>query len=373
MMALPPFRLEEYFAKWEFSASHLFCMSDAECFSMREIIDLMDSEVKDLWNDLSLGYTETKGHPVLRKEIAKLYENTIDESHILTTAGGEEGIYCGLRALLAPSDHVIVITPCYQSLKALPLSICEVSECVLDPKKNWNLDLDELKQKIQTNTKAIIINFPHSPTGALLSKEAFNQLIALAREKSLYIFSDEVYRYMEIDPNDRLPAIAESYEKGISVFVMTKPFGLGGLRIGWIASQDKDFLENAAAYKHYTSICNSAPSEILALSALRSMGKLLQRNVQIMLDNLELLDAFFEQHAKMLSWVRPKAGCIGFVAMKDIPSIDTFAKELVEKESVLILPAKIYDYPGNYFRIGFGRKNMPECLKKFERFLKSYG
>ena len=123
-------------------------------------------------------------------------------------------------------------------------------------------------------------------------------MIALARSCGAYIFADEVYRYLEIDESKQLPAIADAYENGISLNVMTKAFGLAGLRIGWVASQDTEFLQNAGAYKLYTSICDGVPSEILALIALRAKEIILKRNRDIILANLQLLDSFFKGIAR---------------------------------------------------------------------------
>lgn len=181
-----------------------------------------------------------------------------------------------------------------------------------------------------------------------------------------------MYRYMEIDERQRLPSIADAYEKGIALFGMTKPFGLAGLRVGWLACRDVGFMQRVSSYKLYTSICNSAPSEVLALIGLRAKETILGRNRRILLRNLELLDRFFERQSGRLAWVRPQSGTIAFPELLLPMSIDQFNEALVEKAGVLIMPGSIFDYPGNYFRIGFGRLNMPEILERFEQFLNIY-
>lgn len=197
-------------------------------------------------------------------------------------------------------------------------------------------------------------------------------MISLARKTGAYIFCDEVYRFLEIDESKRLPAIADAYEKGISLNVMTKSFGLAGLRIGWLASKDHELLQQANAYKMYTSICNSAPSEILALMALRAKDKILTRNREIIVHNLNLLDEFIKRHSNSIRWVRPESGTVAFLELLLPISIEEFTEQLVEKTGVLIMPASIFDFPGNFFRIGFGRKNMPDVLNRFEQFLITY-
>lgn len=372
MNTVPDFKLEEFWKKYEFSAPYLLCPSDTETWSLKEILAMADSESKQLWDNLSLGYTESPGFPLLRQEIAHLY-SSLNKDHILTTAGAEEGIYCTMRSLLSPGDHAIVVTPCYQSLETLPRMLgADVTTIPLQSKQSWKLGIEELQSAFRPNTKMLILNCPHNPTGALLDKHVFEAMITLARKSKAYIFIDEVYRFLEIDESKRLPAIADAYEKGISLNVMTKAFGLAGLRIGWIASQDQAVIQKVGSYKLYTSICNSAPSEILALIALRGKNQILRKNREILLHNLELLDRFVARHPSSIRWVRPESGTVAFLELLLPISIDDFTEQLVQRKGVLIMPASIFDFPGNFFRIGFGRKNMPEVLDRFEQFLRDY-
>lgn len=371
-MKIPPFKLEEFWKKYEFTAPYLLCCSDAESWKLSEILELVDPETRTLWESLNLGYTESPGLPLLQKEIAKLYSH-IDCEQVLTFAGAEEGIYCAMRTLVEPGDHVIVIDPCYQSLRTLPESFgAHVTGILLDPEKRWRLSLEELEKAFRSNTKLLVLNYPHNPSGAVLEREVFEGLIKLARKHGAYVFCDEVYRYLEVDEEDRLPSIADAYEKGITLNVMTKAFGLAGLRIGWLATQNTEFIQEVGSYKLYTSICNSAPSEILALIALRAKDKILKRNREIMLNNLEILDSFMKRHQKLLSWDRPQSGTMAVVKLLLPISIEKFTEELVEKMGVLIMPGPVFDLAGNFFRIGFGKKNMREVLNHFEQFLKNY-
>jgi aspartate/methionine/tyrosine aminotransferase len=372
-MNIPSFKLEEFWKKYEFTAPYLLCCSDAESWKLQEILELADRESKQLWDSLSLGYTESPGHPLLRKEIANLYMR-IDSSQVLTLAGAEEGIYCSMRTLIQPGDHVIVIDPCYQSLGSLPESFgADITRIALDFQKGWQLDVQEVQKAFRHDTKLLILNYPHNPTGSILDKQTWEALIELARARGAYIFCDEVYRYLEVDETKRLPSIADVYEKGIALNVMTKAFGLAGLRIGWLATRDAEFLRKVGSYKLYTSICNSAPSEILALIALRAKDKILQRNREIVLTNLHILDSFIKRHQSLLSWVRPQSGTMAVVELLLPISVEEFAQELVEKKGVLIMPGNVFDLPGNFFRIGFGKKNMPDVLDRFEQFLTQYG
>ena len=152
---------------------------------------------------------------------------------------------------------------------------------------------------------------------------------------------------------------------------MSKAFGMAGLRIGWVVCQDKRMLKKIEHMKHYISICNSAPSEILTIISLRNKDVILKRNNQIVTENLKLLDQFLIDYVNILEWVRPQGGCVGFVKYKGAESSDSFCERLMYKQNILLMPASIYSYNSNHFRIGFGRKNMPECLNQFRTFLRN--
>jgi len=370
-MNIPPFKLEEFWKKHEFTAPYLLCCSDAETWTLQQLLALADSDSLKLWDSLSLGYTESPGHPLLREEISRLY-TSLDPEQILTFAGAEEGIYCAMRILIEPGDHVIAIDPCYQSLVTLAETFgAKITAIQLKAENLWKLDLEEVRSAFQIKTKILILNYPHNPTGTVLEGKVLEELVELARKNGAYIFCDEVYRYLEVDETVRMPSIADAYEKGISLNVMTKSFGLAGLRIGWLATRDANFLRKVGSYKLYTSICNSAPSEILAIIALRAKEKVLMRNRDILLQNLRILDAFMKRHQKYLSWVRPQSGTMAVLKLLPTISVEAFAEDLVRTEGVLIMPGSVFDLTGNFFRIGFGKKNMPEILKRFESYLQS--
>jgi aspartate/methionine/tyrosine aminotransferase len=363
------FKLESYFSKYEFSAPYLLCSSDAESWSMKEILDMASEDDLKMWNNLNLGYTEDKGLPELRDAIIKQDFPNLNSNNILCFAGAEEGIFCTLTAILDKNDHAIVLTPCYQSLAEIPkFRGAEVTGIELE-QNNWRIDIAAIASAIKPNTKIVIINFPHNPTGQVITTNEQNALIKLLRKHDLWLFSDEVYRLLGSPTEGWSPTAANIYEKAISLGVTSKAYGLPGLRIGWIACQDQNIINKILKIKHYTTICNSAPSEILSLIALNNAATILNRNNQLVASNIKLLDKFIERHSDILSWVKPQGGCIGFVKYLGDRKIDDFCNELVIKQGVLLLPASAYSYNSQHFRIGFGRKNMPEALEKFEAFL----
>lgn len=186
------FKLEEYLAKYEFSAKYLLCCSDAESFAMSEIISMADEQERDLWNNLRLGYTEAHGLPALRATVAQRLYPGLEAENILMFAGAEEGIFCALSTLIEEHDHVVVLTPCYQSLLEIPKSKCsEVTEIELKEENDWRIDLGAITSAIKPNTKCIVINFPHNPTGQVIEEEELQALIEICEQSGIWLFSDE--------------------------------------------------------------------------------------------------------------------------------------------------------------------------------------
>jgi aspartate/methionine/tyrosine aminotransferase len=292
----------------------------------------------------------------------------------LCFAGAEEGVYVAMQVLLTAEDHAIVIVPNYQAAETLPLSICEVSGVPLNPMDNWALDVDQIKQALRPNTKLISINFPNNPTGAILSRDRYDGLIDLCRERGIYLFSDEVYRLLERKDDLRLPQAADVYERALSLNVMSKAYGLPGLRIGWIMSRDTEVLQRMERYKHYLSICNSAPSEHLALIALKAKEIILARNRTLIGDNLKKLTAFFNDFPNSFDWKEPDGGCVGYPRYTGPMDTNIFCESLVRETGVLLLPPVVYrseliETPKDRFRIGYGRKNIEQGVSVFRDYL----
>ncbi|HEY6951208.1 MAG TPA: aminotransferase class I/II-fold pyridoxal phosphate-dependent enzyme [Bacteroidota bacterium] len=369
MTTLPPFALERYFAKYEFKTKFVLSASDCEPLTMKELMAMADEESLRLWDTLKLSYTETLGHPRLLEEIAHLYAS-VKPNQILVAAP-EELIYIAMNVLLGKGDEVIVTAPAYQSLHELASSLgSKVVPWNLNVQEHgWSLDIDFLSRHITDKTKLIIINFPHNPTGHHIQSDELHAIIELARKRNCWIFSDEMYRGAEYRPEDQLPAIADEYLRGISLWGLSKSFSLPGLRIGWLASQDADFISRCSQFRDYLTICNSAPGEILALIALRSRVKILQRTRDIIRRNLAFADGFFSGHSKDFSWLKPKAGSIAFPILRKQVSVEDFCENLVMKKNLLITPASQFQFPGNHFRIGLGRDNFAEALSILESSL----
>ena len=296
-MRIADFELERFFARYEFAVRHLLCASDLEGLPMAELLAMADPETAALWRDLRLGYTESLGHPLLRREIASLYD-TVDPDEVVVFSGAEEAIFAAANVHLQPGDHAIVVWPAYQSLHEVARATgADVTLHELRAADGWAIDVEAMRRQVTPRTRLIVVNAPHNPTGHLPDAATYRAVAELAADAGAVLLSDEVYRFLELDPADRLPAGADVGPHGVSIGVMSKSFALAGLRIGWLASHDRALLDAAARFKDYTTICASAPAEILALIALRARERVLARSQSIVEANLALLDGFFARQA----------------------------------------------------------------------------
>ncbi len=344
--------------------------SDAESLSLRELMAMAAPEDREAFEGMWLGYTETFGSPELRNVIAATYA-TQTAFDILCFAGASEGIFAANNVILDKDSHAIVLTPNYQSHETLPLAICEATGVPLDPDDGWSLDLDQVKAAIRPNTKLMTINFPHNPTGAILPLDRYMALVELCRTHGIYILHDEIFNGLGPTGTQHLPFVADVYERGLSLNVLSKSFGLPGLRIGWIACQDAELLSKMERMKHYLSICNSGPSEHLAMIALRNKDALLSRNCEIVDENLPKWEAFFARHQDLFEWRRPDGSCMAFPRYMGTEGVEKFCRRLVEDSGVLLLPSTIYcselgPIPTDRFRLGFGRNGLDEGLAALE-------
>ncbi|MEV4596952.1 aminotransferase class I/II-fold pyridoxal phosphate-dependent enzyme [Amycolatopsis sp. NPDC049253] len=375
MPTLPDFRLETYFSRWEFTARHHLTASDVQTMTVAELLALADDDGRERWETLALGYTETYGLPALREEIAATYTE-VGPEHVLCFAGAEEGLYLAMRTLLEPGDHSVVITPNYQAAETIPLSIGEVSGVALRPEDGWALDVAEIERQLRPTTRLVSVNFPNNPTGAVPDLETWTRLVRLCEERGVLLFSDEVYRGLELDPSATLPQAADLSASALSLNVMSKAYGLPGLRVGWIACRDPEILGRLERAKHYTSICNSAPSEVLALIGLRARDAILARNRSVIEENVPKFAAFFESYPDLFDWAPPQGGCVCFPRYLGADGVEAMCTELVEQRGVLLLPASIYRSdltatPDDRFRVGVGRLGPDEGLAAWAEFLEA--
>ena len=368
---LPDFRLEVHLGRWEFAAEHNLTASDAQTLTIGEVLAMGSDDDRAAFADLGLSYVPTWGTPALRQAVAGTYEH-VTADDVLCFAGAQEALFWALQVMVGPGEHAVVTAPNYQSMEtmaiatgarvtALPLWHGEGSTL------RWALDLDRLRAQLRPETRVVAVNLPNNPTGFIPDPTVFTELVGLCDERGIRLFSDEVYRGLERDPARALPQAADLSERAVSLNVMSKAYGLPGLRIGWIACRDREVLDRLERAKHYTSICNAGPSEFLAALALRNAERIRDRNRAIIAANVPLFDAFFAEYDDLFEWSPPDGGCVTFARYRGADGVEAFCRNLVERHGVVLLPASIYrselaDVPADRFRIGVGRRDPQPAL-----------
>jgi aspartate/methionine/tyrosine aminotransferase len=371
---LPDFRLEVHFSRWEFVARHNLTASDAQTMTVSELLALGSDEDRAAFDDLALGYVPTWGSDRLRAAIAGTYA-TCGPEDVLAFAGAEEAMFWALQLLAEPGEHVVVTVPNYQALETVPRAAgIEVTGVLLDERDGWRLHLDEVEAALRPTTRVVAVNFPNNPTGAVPDAATFAALVELCEERGIRLFSDEVYRGLELDPARTLPQAADLSPTALSMNVLSKSYGLPGLRIGWLACRDHAVLERLERHKHYTSICNAGPSELLGAIALGAGGQVQARNRAIIAENLPQFDAFFARHAERFEWAPPQGGCVAFPRYLGAEGVEEMCRELLDRHGVFLLPASIYrsdlaPVPEDRFRIGVGRRDPGPALEAFDAYL----
>jgi aspartate/methionine/tyrosine aminotransferase len=366
-MEIAPFEIERYYERWEFRAELMLSSSDCESRTLQELLALEPAAAERL-QQLHLGYTEVPGSPELREAIAATYERASADD-VLALAAAEEGIFLAYHALLGPGDHAVVESPCYGSALELARSTgADVDVWRRGFAAGWEHDVDALLALLRPHTCLLYINTPHNPTGTQMSADTFARVLEIARERELIVICDEVYRGLEHDPAARLPAACDAYERALSLGTVSKAHGLPGLRIGWLVCRDAALRARVRALKLYTTICSSAPSELLVALAMRHQDRLIARNREIVLANLPSLEEFLARRADTFEWVPPTAGPIGFPRVSGVADVYGWCESIAERAGVLLLPGSVYREP-EHVRFGFGRANLPQALARLDEHL----
>lgn len=369
-MKIAPFDIEQYFARYEFSTPFLLCASDCETISVKDLLALAGRAEAEM-GALKLGYTESQGDPALRLAVAGTYSGA-DAEDVVILGSPEEGIYLAMRALLDPGDHVVVLTPAYDSLFNLAEHVSgNVSRWEIQPAEGcWRLDLDQLSSLVSSRTKLIVVNFPHNPTGFLPTLEQLQSIINIARQHGVWIFCDEMYRGLELNGVQTLPSIVDLYEHSLALAGLSKVHGLPGLRAGWLVIQDEVLRAELLNWKFYTSICPPAPTEFLALAALQIQEQLILRNRSVIEKNVVEADAFFRRWPDSFTWRPPQASSVALVGLHQ-PSATDYCHHLAREAGVLLLPSSCMGYGDGHVRMGFGRESFGKGLARYEAFLQS--
>jgi aspartate/methionine/tyrosine aminotransferase len=379
---LRDFELEVYFSRWEFAAEHHLTASDAETLTVGGLLDLGTPEDREGLIDLELRYVPTWGGDALREAIAATYDGVAPEE-VLTFAGAGEALFWAMQLWLDAGDHAIVTVPNYQSIESVPLAAgVAVDGLPLwqgeGAELRWVLDLDRFRALLRPTTRLVALNFPNNPTGLVPPVDDWRAILELCDERSIRVVSDEVYRGVELDPARTLPQAADVTASALSVNVLSKAYGLPGLRIGWVACRDRASLQRLERAKHYTSICNAGPSEWLATVALRHGQAILERTRGILRGNVARMVAFAADHAELVDFTPPDGGCVAFPRYLGADGVERFCEQAVTEAGIMLLPASVYrselsTVPDDRFRVGLGRSGVPAALDALRAHLRAAG
>jgi aspartate/methionine/tyrosine aminotransferase len=366
-MKIKPFAIERFFAAHEFSARFLLSSSDCESLPVAELLEKADDQVKTMWREMRLGYTESSGHPLLREEISHLHDRAGKDDVLVVVP--EEGIFLSMNALLEPGDRVVVMAPAYQSLYEIARSKgCSLSFWEPDEERGWYFDPHRLQALMTERPKLVVVNFPHNPTGSLPSLDEFGGIVETVRKAGAWLFSDEMYRWLEHPPATALPSAIDLYERAVVLGGLSKTFGAPGLRVGWLATRNGELRDRLAELKDYTTICGSAPSEILALAVLRARKEILQRNLALVRRNLQAMDAFVLAMPGVFRWTRPRAGSIGLARLEHEQSAERYCERVLRATGIMLLPSTRFEYGDHHVRIGLGRANFMQGLDELRNW-----
>ncbi|PLX09804.1 MAG: aspartate aminotransferase [Marinilabiliales bacterium] len=368
-MRIKPFTLERYFAKYEFSTKYLISSSDCDGYSLDYILKQANQEELSLWNNLKFGYTDSSGSDFLRKAIINQY-NYINEDEVKAMTPGEAN-YALMNILLTKCDEIVCISPAYQSLY-------QVAESLGAKIKFWKpvkmgegfyFDTDDLNNLVNENTKLIIINFPHNPTGFVPTITEQQKIVEIASKYNTILFSDEMYHKIVHKPEYDIPSFCDIYENAISLWGMAKSFGLAGMRFGWIASKRTDILNDVVSFKDYLSICNNAAGEVLTTIALNHKDKFIDPNIEKIKKNKAIFVEFVNRHSDLLGFSDTKAGSTAFVRLNFDKNAFDYCEDLVKKTGIMMIPSEMFEYGNSHVRIGFGRENFEEVLGVWEGYI----
>lgn len=366
-MRLPPFPLVNWFSaaegRFDLSLSH----SDCEPLSVSDL--LSESELSE-FATLRLNYGLFAGSNDLRHAIAAQYD-TITPEDVLVFSGASEAIYTFMRTTLNPGDQVIVPMPLFNALHAIARSMgCQVVEWRPTNEMTGAYDVSTLVSLCSERTKLIVLNFPHNPTGQMISEEQLRAIGETARKFDAYLFSDEQFRLLEIPPTTTLPAACDLYEKAVSVSGVSKTLGLGGLRIGWLATRCRKTIEAAREYRFYTTETTNTPCQYLTCRALQRGNQILPRNRARIAANVERLRLFAEEHHDKLVLHMPKAGTMAVVEQKTALTSVDLCQRLLNAERVFLVPGEVIGISDRLLRFGLGRNDLAEGLARFGDFLR---
>jgi aspartate/methionine/tyrosine aminotransferase len=318
--------------------------------------DLAKSNIKALTKEdlgltldgVQLSSPTDDGVVELRDLLAKRYG--VPRSGVLLTSGATMGIYLACCAAVNEGDQVLLESPNYEPLyRALQERGAEIKMLERRFERGWQIELEELERRVGRATRAIVLTNTHNPTGVATSPEKLQTIGQIARENGATVIVSEVYLDSAFAPGQK-PA-ATLGPNLVSIGSLSKVYGLGGLRIGWLVGPEA-LLKKARLALDYLECELPTPSESIALAALKRGPELILRCQQIAMRNFKIIREWIEKRGD-LQWVEPGGGTVCMVKLP--PSLDAQALStlLREKFGTLVVPGDFFWVRG-FIRLSAG-------------------
>lgn len=316
---------------------------------------------------LALSYGDHLGNPRLREAIAG-EEETLTPEQILITTGAAGALFIIATSLLTPNDHVVVLHPNYVANLESPRAIgCQIDYLWLRMEDQFQLDVSQLEQLITPNTRLVSLTYPQNPTGMMLTESALNEIVSLVEAKGCYLLLDETYRDMTFN-QPPLPIAASLSSQVISVSSFSKAYGLPGIRLGWLATQNTRLMETFLAAKELIFICNSLVDEEIGTHFFISKKQQFLAEIQgHVYANFEVMQEWMKKN-DYLEWIKPQGGCVCFPRIKMDINIDinAFYELLKEHYRTFVAPGRWFEVDRRFMRIGYGYPSQQELVGGLE-------
>ena len=362
--------LESWMRQYYFDVDLDIGSSGVQSYSMIELRELTGLTTEEI-DRIVFDDSRTLGDPILRETVARCFGDG-DPNRVMVTHGSNEAIYLILNALLEPGDEVVILDPVYPQFYLIAKSIgARIKTWRLRAEQGFRPDVEEVEALIGPHTKAIIVNFPHNPTGTSLTRDEQARLIAAADSAGAYLIWDAAFTKLTYD-SDPLPDPVRFYERAISIGTLSKAYGLPGLRIGWCITS-KEVLKACERLRDYINLHLSPLVELIARHAIENGDKLCSIRLRQARHNLELLSSWAAAHGEHVEFTRPCGGVCTFPRLRSVSDVEGFCHRLAREQRVLLVPGRCFNEP-QHVRLGFGgpTADLQESLQRLSSQLQTH-
>ncbi|WP_367129330.1 capreomycidine synthase [Saccharothrix sp. HUAS TT1] len=271
---------------------------------------------------------------------------------VMVTHGSSEAIFLALAALLEPGDEVVVLAPAYQSLSSIAEALgATLKVWRLRPENDFRPDPRELRALLDARTKAVIVNFPHNPTGTTLDRPAYRELLELVSAHGCHLLWDGAFSDLVYDAPS-LPDPTTELERCVSFGTLSKAYGLPGLRVGWCFAPP-ELLTGMARIRDYLTISTSPLTELIATRVVENADRVIGPLLRTAAANREAFLTWVAENADIVACAPPQGGVSAFPQLFGVPAVDALCEDLAVDRGVLVVPGSCFGHP-DHIRIGFG-------------------